>query len=110
PGSTPPDASFTTPVMAANVVCAEPVDGNSNKISRTPQNRRKTLTIASSSPVCRTDTGVPIDWSLVQNALKPKARPMTRQCQASFWREMLMLRRDPDSWIGLSNSEEVNGL
>ncbi|HEX2460732.1 MAG TPA: hypothetical protein VHJ58_11345 [Vicinamibacterales bacterium] len=46
PGNTPPDASLTTPVIAA---CAWAVDGNSNEIKTTrrgPEARRITWTIA----------------------------------------------------------------
>src|SRR6476660_1640967 len=46
PGNTPPDASLTTPVIAA---CAYAADGRSStadKISRAPRDRRRSLNIA----------------------------------------------------------------
>ena len=47
PGSTPPEASLTTPVMAA---CAYAAAGKSRTASRTTNERLKTVRIASPQP------------------------------------------------------------
>src|SRR5437016_5108994 len=56
PGSTPPDASRTTPVMAA---CAYAAAGKSTTTSRTKRHRLKNLRIASPQPgdLCKQVSG-----------------------------------------------------